>query len=97
MTAASEGLGLTAMASDFGMEIRSNIHVDATAAIGIAERKGLGKVRHLDTQALWIQDAAGRTRVTVQTVDGERGPADPMTKAMGGQADDRLMGKPGVG
>ena len=52
VTAASEGLGLTAMARDFGMEIRSNVHVDATAATGIAERKGLGKVRHLDTQSL---------------------------------------------
>lgn len=33
-----------------------NVHSDATAAIGIARRKGLGKIRHLDTADLWIQD-----------------------------------------
>ena len=80
VTAASEGLGLTAMAADFGMQIRANIHVDATAANGIAERKGLGKVRYLDTQSLWIQDAVRNKRVCLEKVLGSENPADMMTK-----------------
>ena len=80
VTAASEGMGLTAMAKDYGKERVTHMHVDATAAIGIAERKGLGKVRHLDTQALWIQDAVRRRRVSLEKVLGTENPADLMTK-----------------
>ena len=80
VTAASEGLGLSSMARDYGMEIQARLHVDATAAIGIAERKGLGKVRHLDTQSLWIQDAVRSKRVTLEKVAGPEHPADLMTK-----------------
>ena len=32
------------------------VHNDATAAIGITRRKGLGKICHLDVTDLWIQD-----------------------------------------
>ena len=53
--AGSEGLGARAMGLDFGMSLMPHLHVDASAAIGIAQRKGLGKVRHLDTRLLWIQ------------------------------------------
>ena len=57
VTAASEAIGLKTMARDYGEEVTPYLHVDATVAIGIPQRKGLGKLRHLDTQALWIQDA----------------------------------------
>ena len=80
VTAASEGLGLSSMARDFGLEIRATIHVDASAAIGIAELKGLGKVRNLDTQALWIQDAVRTKRVELEKVAGMLNLADLMTK-----------------
>ena len=40
------------MFKDFGMDVAATLQVDASAAIGIAQRKGLGKVRHLDCQAL---------------------------------------------
>ena len=93
VTAASEGLGLTAMAKDFGMDIRSSIYVDATAAIGIAERKGLGKVRHLDTQALWIQDAVRSRRVLLEKVKGTENPADMMTKHLDQRHLDELLSR----
>ena len=47
--ACSEALGLVAVAKDFGEVTRPIVHVDASAAIGIAQRKGIGRVRHLDT------------------------------------------------
>ena len=46
---ASEGLGMAAMALDFGRVIVPWMYVDASAAIGIAQRKGLGNIRHLHT------------------------------------------------
>ena len=58
----SEGLGARAMGLDFGLDLKPNRQVDASAAIRITQRKGLGKVRHLDTQSLWIQDALRERR-----------------------------------
>ena len=78
--AASEGLGFVTMGKDCGLSLDARIHVDATAAIGIAKRKGLGKIRHLDTQALWIQDAVRSRRVQLEKVLGTQNPADLMTK-----------------
>ena len=65
VTAASEAMGLKSMMRDFGVLAEANLQVDASAAIGIAQRKGLGKVRHLDCQALWIQDAARQRRIHI--------------------------------
>ena len=58
------------MCKDFGRNTDPNLHVDASAAIGISQRKGLGKLRHLDTQPLWIQDAVRTKHVHVEKVQG---------------------------
>ena len=57
--AASEGLGPRAVSADFGAELDVFLHVDASAAIGLAQRKAPGNIRHFETQSLWIQDALG--------------------------------------
>ena len=96
VTAASEGMGLVAMARDYGMVQGAHIHVDATAAIGIAGRKGLGKVRHLDTQALWIQDAVRTQRIQLEKVLGTENPADLMTKHLDQALLDKMLRKMGI-
>ena len=78
-TAASDGLGAKAVSSDFGTPTDVFLHADASAAIGVAQRKGLGRIRHLDTQALWIQDAVREKRSTLLKVPGAENPADLMT------------------
>ena len=67
------------MMIDFGVHMDPYLHVDASAAIGIAQRKGLGKLRHLDTQSLWIQDAVRSKQVVLEKVAGAENPADLMT------------------
>ena len=58
-----DAFGLRALMDYFGIYITPHMFVDASAAIGICQRKGLGKVRHLDThththtQSLQVQDA----------------------------------------
>ena len=52
---ATEGMGMRSVCQDFGMDITLAMRSDATAAIGIVGRDGLGKVRHLATADLWIQ------------------------------------------
>ena len=44
---ASVGLGTRELIRDLGVNLRTKVNTDASAAIGIASRKGLGKVRHI--------------------------------------------------
>ena len=94
--ACSEALGLVAMGRDFGENMRPVVHVDASAAIGIAQRKGLGKVRHLDTQSLWIHDALRERRLFLHKVPGKEGPGDMMTKPPDGKSLAGLMARVGL-
>ena len=50
--ASSETLGAQAMAGDFGHTQSVRIYADASAALGIVHKKGLGKVRHIDTNTM---------------------------------------------
>ena len=54
--------------------------VDASAAVGIACRRGLGKVRHIELDQLWLQSQVARGRVRVYKVPGEENIADSLTK-----------------
>jgi DNA-binding CsgD family transcriptional regulator len=44
------------MMRDFGIDWRIRVNTDASAGKGIACRRGLGKVRHIEVNQLWIQD-----------------------------------------
>ncbi len=49
-------LGAISMARDLGIELKGRIHTDSSAAKGIANRRGLGKMRHIHVNYLWIQE-----------------------------------------
>ena len=96
-SACSEALGLQLMAREFGREVELMIHVDASAAIGIAQRKGLGKIRHLEVQSLWIQDALRQRRLELLKVPGAENPSDLMTKHQDSGTIEKLMHKMNLG
>ena len=77
---AGQGLGYQALLSDFGVDAPLRVWTDSSAAIGICNRQGLGKLRHLDTHTLWIQQAVRLKRVNLRKVPGESNPADLLTK-----------------
>ena len=52
----AQALGLQSICRDLGMDLKLRVHSDATAAIGIAKRRGLGRIRHLHTADLWVQE-----------------------------------------
>ena len=60
---AGQGLGYQALLKDVGIELPLRVWTDSSAAIGICSRQGLGKLRHLDTHTLWIQQAVRTKRV----------------------------------
>ena len=78
---ASQALGFRAILEDLGiMDMNIECFCDSNAAIGIANRTGVGKVRHLAGHLLWLQEKARSKEVTISKVDGSRNPADLFTK-----------------
>ena len=53
---------------------------DSSAALEIASRSGLGKLRHLETHTLWLQEKVRTGAILVKKVRGEVNPADIFTK-----------------
>ena len=84
---ATEALGMSSLLADMGLETRMQLHLDAAAAKGIVERRGLSKVRHLDVNVLWLQETCARKSMPLNKVPGEDNPADLMTKHLGGGQD----------
>ena len=77
---AAQGLGLQTIARDLGIELNLKVLTDATAAIGICRRRGLGKIRHLATADLWIQDRIRKGDFALAKVAGSDNPSDILTK-----------------
>ena len=55
VTLMSELCGLNALAWDWNLNYKT-ANIDATAAIGILSRRGLGRVKHIDTVLSWVQE-----------------------------------------
>lgn len=68
--ATSEALGLRAMAVDYDDGIDPWLYVDASAAIGVAQRTGLGEIRHLETGSLWLQQAVKEKKIGILKIKG---------------------------
>ena len=77
---ASIALGLQSLSKDLGIPMRIHFYTDATAAIGICRRRGLGKIRHLHVSDLWIQDRLKSGDFALTKVAGADNPADLLTK-----------------
>ena len=77
---ASRAIGAVAMAADMAKKLKPVVHVDATASKGIASRRGVGRVRHLHTQVLWVQEAVAKRDLLILKVSGLENCADLGTK-----------------
>ena len=70
----SEAKGVANVVEDLlGKEVgKIGVYTDASAAIGIVQRKGAGKVRHIDVGMLWIQQDCRSGKVDVWKVEPGR-------------------------
>ena len=67
--------------ADLGIgPVECRLHTDSSAAIGIAQRTGIGKIRHLAVHLLWIQEKVKTGDILLHKVLGSNNPADPLTK-----------------
>ena len=59
------------------------MYANASAALVMVARQGVGKIRHLDTRILWVQESSLRRGLTYEMVKGSDNPVDPLTKYVG--------------
>ena len=77
---ASQTLGMMSVGRDLGLDMHATVHSDAAAALGIIQRQGVGKLRHIATQYLWIQERTRAEDFDIAKVLGDDNPADVLTK-----------------
>ena len=81
---AAMGMGLRSVGADLGIRYQLDSLTDATAAMGIARRLGIRKIRHLDASMLWIQQRVKDNAVILTKVPGKENPSDSLTKYLSG-------------
>lgn len=81
---ASIALGMVGLMRDLGVEMPEPplLRVDSTACLGMAGRRGAGRVRHIHTPCLWLQRAVADGRIVLDKILGTENPADLGTKSL---------------
>ena len=91
----SNSLGMRSLMNDLGVSISIHIKPDASAAIGIASRRGLGEIRNLEVSQLWLQQRVASEDLKIDKVKGTDNIADALTKHVG--VEDMKINLEGVG
>ncbi|CAK0843605.1 unnamed protein product [Prorocentrum cordatum] len=78
--AASRAIGMQSLCQGLGRDTSLRIWSDSAAALGIMQRRGCCKVRHLETPTLWVQKALKDGLFQLAKVPGKSNPADLGTK-----------------
>jgi hypothetical protein len=68
------------MMEEIGEPTRVRLYTDSTSAHQIAERRGLGRLKHVELRWLWMQDEFRAGRLEITRVNTLVNPADLMTK-----------------
>ena len=84
------------MAEDLGWKAEVRLWTDSSAAKAIGNRRGLGKLRHVELKWLWVQDVVKEGRVKLKTVRGTENVADHLTKPKSKAEVEELLRKVGA-
>ena len=76
----AEAIGSRSILEDMGIRVAIRVKEDSTAAKGVASRSGLGKVRHIEVNQLWVQEKVRSKEIEICKVDGKDNLADALTK-----------------
>ena len=79
----SVGMGVQSVIRDMGVHYKLQVLTDSSAAKGIASRRGLGRVRHIEVNQLWVQEKVADGSVDLTKISGEDNISDSMTKHVG--------------
>ena len=89
--AAAMALGAQSLLADLGVNLKVRVLTDATTGKAIASRRGLGKVRHIATHELWIQEKVMRGNIELIKIKNVFNTADLFTKHLDRQTMDSCV------
>ena len=78
--ATSEAKLLQALFLACGQHVNIHLRSDSSGAIGVASRRGLQRLRHLDVRFLWLQAETANKNIRISKVPGPENVADADTK-----------------
>ena len=74
------GLGMQPVGRNLRITYNTVVYTDASAALGIVRRRGLGRIRHLDVTDLWLQERVRQNDFGVRKIAGSENMAGALTK-----------------
>ena len=89
-------MGVESTMADLGSIVEIQIFTDSTAAKGVTERTGVGKIRHLQTKYLWVQAALKEKRFEILKINVKKNSADVATKYLSKAQMMEVLGPLGV-
>jgi len=89
----SHGLGLKSILSDLGVTgKRLRINTDAVVAKSLASRRGIGGIRHIEVNQLWLQDKVNNGEIEIEKIMGIINRADALTTPKDGSSTQQHLG-----
>ena len=61
------------------MDLKIEVLTDSSAAKGILQRRGSGKVKHLEAKQLWVQELVAKNKMVCRKIPRNENPSDAMT------------------
>ena len=75
----SELLGLQQMMLDLNLHLKAELSIDSSAAKGLLQRRGAGRVKHLEVKQLWTQELVMNKKIKILKVPRLENPSDCLT------------------
>eukprot|EP00435_Cladocopium_sp_Y103_P016734 s3384_g4.t1 len=94
--ACSEGLFYHQLLGFLGVVTKMRVFLDSSAARGVFQRQGAGRIRHLEIKSLWVQTALRQRKFTLHAVNTNENVADVGTKALSVQKLEKFRDELGV-
>ena len=70
---------------------RLRVKTDASVAKSLASRRGLGGIRHIEVNQLWLQEKVNNGTIEIEKVKGEINRSDALTKYKDGESIKRQL------
>ena len=86
-----EGIGALHLAQELDQPSRLVIKTDSSAAVGVVQRAGAGKVKHLAVKQLWLQEREREKELEIRKVPRDVNFADMLTHHWSGPVGDMML------
>ena len=70
------------MLADFGMSADVVVHTDSSSGLAVGSRRGLGRLWHVQTRYLWVQQGVQEGDLRLKKEPGDTNLSDTLTKPL---------------